>query len=431
VRPIPPGPQGGVAYGDCGFRGRARGAADDGNKETDVDDGIEQARQYFLQGLAHFEAQRYPAARECFESALCLVPGRPSVLGNLGITLFQMREFAQAIPVLQQTIAADANYGDAWISLGLCHEALGQWQMAADALSRGLALEPNRPRLWLVCGQCRMRAGQMASAVQAFDQVIAQDASLAQGWSGKGDVMRQLHRLDEAAACFEKAIALGADTEMNRFYLASVRRDANVAHPPRAYVEALFDEYADDFQTHLVDTLRYRGHELLVQPLVGGGRRYGKVVDLGCGTGLCGALLQPIADAIEGVDLSAAMLEQARHSGVYRSLVHDDLGTYLGRASPGVDLVIAADVFNYIGDLGSVFGAVRRILRPGGQFAFTVERSLDGASVSLLPSLRYTHSEAHIRALAQTHGFSIDSMLVAPIRNDGLEPVQGLYAYLS
>ena len=36
------------------------------------------------------------------------------------------------------------------------------------------------------------------------------------------------------------------------------------------------------------------------------------VLDLGCGTGLCGPLLRPYARALAGVDLSPQMLERMR-----------------------------------------------------------------------------------------------------------------------
>ena len=48
---------------------------------------LEQARKHFFEGIAHFEGRRFEQARACFESSLALAPGRPSVLGNLGITL--------------------------------------------------------------------------------------------------------------------------------------------------------------------------------------------------------------------------------------------------------------------------------------------------------------------------------------------------------
>jgi predicted TPR repeat methyltransferase len=195
--------------------------------------------------------------------------------------------------------------------------------------------------------------------------------------------MRELLRFDEAASCFERALALGADPELNSFYLASVRGGDVPPTSPRRYVQGLFDDYAADFQSHVAEKLEYRGFEVLLKPFLGNGRRY-KVLDLGCGTGLCGALIAPQADILDGVDVSIAMLEEARKHQVYRELVHADLGEFLAATTSQWDLLLAADVFVYVGDLAAILRSARRILAPGGCLAFTVELASEGKDIQLL-----------------------------------------------
>lgn len=397
---------------------------------TAMDQTLEQARQHFLEGIGHFEAGRLEEARRCFSASLELAPERASVLGNLGITLYHLNEWDEAVAPLRRATAADPNYAEAWISLGLCHEALGQWADAADALERGLALAPGSADLWQICGQCRERSGRVDAALVAFDRALRIDPGAAELWSARGNLLRDLKRLDEAAMCFEKAVALGADPELHAYFLAAVSGSKSPASPPRAYVEGLFDQYSVDFDSHLLDQLQYRGHERLLGPLVASGRRYRTVLDLGCGTGLCGPLIAPVADAIDGVDISAAMLEQARALGIYRELVHQDLSAFLADTERRVDLVVAADVFIYVGALDAVFDAVRRILEPGGCFAFTAERAPDTVDFRLLPSLRYAHSESYVRRLAADHGFRVLDLTVAPLRQSQQAPLEALYVYL-
>ncbi len=236
-------------------------------------------------------------------------------------------------------------------------------------------------------------------------------------------------RLDEAATCFDRALELGADPELTRYYLAAVRGVAMPA-PPRAYVERLFDQYAADFETHLVDQLHYRGHEWLIAPLIAGGRRYRRVLDLGCGTGLCGRLLAPHAEHLVGIDLSAAMLNEARASGLYQELVQADIGDFLAQQPPLADLAVAADVFIYVGALEGIFPALSRVLAPGGIFAFTVERAPDSVDFELRPSLRYAHSEGYIRRLAASHGFTVRELRQGALRQNRQEPMEALYVYL-
>ena len=389
-----------------------------------------QARQHFVEGIEHFEAGRLAPAQKSFETALSLAPGRPSVLLNLGVTHFRQGHFAEAIPLLQQAGMAEPHQTDAWASLGLAHEALGQWQAAVDALSRALALDPQLAHLYLARGRCRLRLDAVAPALQDFDRAVAIAPTLAEAWSTRGGLLRELHRLDDAAVCFEKAIEHGADPELHAYYLASVRGTGAPATPPRQYAEMLFDEYATEFQSHLVGQLQYQAHESLLRPLIDAGRRYQAVLDLGCGSGLCGSLIQPLAGTLHGVDVSRAMLDQARQLGIYEHLVHADLASFLSDTTRRVDLVLAADVFIYVGDLSAIFQSVRRILEPNGCFAFTVEQPPAEQKLHLLPSLRYAHSESYVRQLARDHGFSVRQIFAAPLRYDQRQPITGQYVYL-
>ena len=394
------------------------------------DDPFAQSRALFSEGVAHFENGRLEPACICFEKCQSLTPGRLSVLRNLGVTLFQLGRWEAAIPVLVHATDIDPSLAEAWACLGLSHEAQRTWKPAAEALEKALALTPRQVPLWLTLAQVYLRLGDVNNALQAFDRALQEDPGCAPAWSDRGGLMRELKQFEEAARCFEKAIALGGDRELNGYYLASVRAGDVPMTPPRRYVEALFDDYAADFQAHVVETLGYRGFEVLLQPLLESGKRYKHVLDLGCGTGLCGPLIAPHADIIDGVDLSSAMLGEARKLGVYRDLIHVDLVEFLAATEMRVSLLLAADVFIYVGDLAPVFRSSRRILDPGGCLAFTVELATSAQDVELLPSLRYAHSEAYIRRLADEAGFTRVNIFEAPIRHDQATPIMGLYVYL-
>ena len=400
------------------------------DRATPTDEQFAQSRARFVEGVEHFESNRLDPARVCFETCEALTPGRLSVLRNLGITLFHLRRWEAAIPVLRQATILDPSLTEAWVCLGLANEAQRQWQAAAEALEKALALSPQQVPLWLTLGQVFLRLGNVNKALQAFDRALQEDPNCAPAWSDRGSLMRELQRFDEAARCFEKALALGGDPEINGYYLAAMRDGNAPPAPPRRYVEGLFDDYAADYQSHVVETLGYRGFEVLLKPLLDSGKRYGYVLDVGCGTGLSGPLIAPQADIIDGVDVSSAMLEEARKLGIYRELIHAELDAFLATTALRPDLILAADVFIYVGDLASVFRSARRILQPGGCLALTVELAQTGHDVQLLPSLRYAHSEAYIRRLADEVGFTTVRITEAPIRHDQATPIMGLYVYL-
>jgi predicted TPR repeat methyltransferase len=300
----------------------------------------------------------------------------------------------------------------------------------ADAV---LAQEPGNPDALLHRANALLELGRHVQALAAFERLLGIEPTFAAGWSSCGDILRELGRRDEAMHAYRQALAHGANAELIGYYLAALGAQGSPAVAPRAYVHALFDGYAGQFEQHLVEVLHYRAHQVLTRPLAAlHPGRFVSVLDLGCGTGLCGPLVKPLADRLVGIDLSAPMLEQARACGAYDDLVQADIAEYLGGTSQRFDLVLAADVFVYIGELAPIFQALAGLMDPGGLFCFSSEVCSAGArGFELLPSLRYAHSEPYLRELAQRHGFEVLQLAREPIREDQRQAIDGVFAYLA
>ena len=395
---------------------------------------LEQAREIFLSGVAHFERGAYEAAHAAFSQALALAPGRASVLLNLGVTAVRLHRHAEAAPLLEQALAADATLGDGWAALGVAQMELGQWQQARPSLENAVRHGAGSASTHLRLGQCLVREGRAEEALAAFETSLALDADLAEAWTQLGHLRRDLQQPDEAARCYRSALARGGDAELHRYYLAALEPGGPVPNAPRHYVQGLFNQYADEFEGHLVGQLRYQGHRVLVEQLPAEcPAQFAQVLDLGCGTGLCGAHVRPRAQALWGLDLSPAMLQQARERGIYDQLVEADVVEFLQRDGRAWDLVLAADVFIYVGPLDDVFAALASRVAAAGWLAFTIEEAADGGATDapqLLPSLRYAHSLAYVQALAMRHGFRSVKAHRAPLRWDQQTPVLGQYLYL-
>jgi predicted TPR repeat methyltransferase len=213
--------------------------------------------------------------------------------------------------------------------------------------------------------------------------------------------------------------------------LAALNKSAAILQPPRSYVQNLFDQYANDFEEHLVGQLGYCGHTVLIEqlPLICP-RRFESVLDLGCGTGLCAPMLRPRSVHLTGVDLAPAMIEKSKQTALYDDLTVADVHDYLRSTSKQFDLVVAADVFIYVGELERLFSLLKQRMKAGAWLAFTVELPTDGSALQLMPSLRYAHSVQYVQALAQRHGFQVVSEKQAPIRVHNGLPMLGQYWYL-
>lgn len=274
--------------------------------------------------------------------------------------------------------------------------------------------------------------GDLAAAVDLLAQAIERAPGFASAWFALGDVGERLGDTPAAIAAFTKARALdredrhGAALRLARLGAA----DGNTGMSS-GYVRTLFDQYAPRFEEAL-EHLGYRAPALLraaVEDVAKAEQRptqFGRMLDLGCGTGLAGQAFAPMAGEIVGVDLSPGMIAEARRKGIYAQLETGDLLDFLGgEADASADLVIAADVLVYVADLEPICREVARVLGPAGFFAFTLETH-DGQGVILGPRLRYAHAAGHVRDTLAAAGLHPVKLEPASMRNENGIAVPGL-----
>jgi predicted TPR repeat methyltransferase len=144
---------------------------------------------------------------------------------------------------------------------------------------------------------------------------------------------------------------------------------------------------------------------------------------------LCGPLLQPLTQRLVGVDLSAGMLQKAQARGCYDELVHADAAQFLHGLVQPVDVVVAADVFIYIGDLHPVWSGLRRALKAGGWLALSAEEAPDTVDFELRPSSRYAQSARYLHRLGQMQGWTLRHEERGLLRRDQGHEVTGLYQW--
>jgi predicted TPR repeat methyltransferase len=278
------------------------------------------------------------------------------------------------------------------------------WQVAVDLAAQTLELTPGFAPAYAMLGRAQAALGRKAEAVAAFEETLALDPEDVLG------VRIDLAQLGALAK--EEAISEG-------------------------YVRALFDQYADGFDAHLTGALAYRGPALLMAALKAACAARARplafklAIDLGCGTGLMAKELGTTARRIEGVDISPKMIALAARTGLYSALNVGEVVDELDRRAPAsADLILAADVLVYLGDLFPLFREAARVLEPGGLFAFTVQ-SHAGDGFRLGVDARYAHGEDYLRSVAEDSGLMVAQLASVSTRKDRGLDVPGFVVVLA
>jgi len=427
-----------------------------------------QATPHCNLGAALQDLGRSEEALASYDQALRLDPSYAMAFANRGNALRKLGRSREAVDSYDRALALRSPYPEAACNRAAALLDLGQPQAALASAERALAGQPRYAQALCVRANALYLLRRLRDALEGYDHALALDPAMAEAHAGRGMALHKLGRWDEALRSHDKALALrpghaptheqraaslqalgrlpeaiaayasarrlldeqGGDTGQVDFALAALGVGSTPGRAPQDYVKALFDGYAGHFDQHLTGVLDYRTPAAIDAALrraqVAGGD---DVLDLGCGTGLCAPLLKPGARSLVGVDLSEGMLAKARETGLYDRLACADIVAFLAQEEARFDLVVAADVFVYVGDLAEVFAGVARVLRPGGAFCFSTE-TVEGEGFVLQASNRYAHAPAYLRTLAAAHGFQVASLESAVLRSENGVPINGQVAVL-
>ena len=285
-----------------------------------------------------------------------------------------------------------------------------------------------------------------------------------------GKIHRKNKNFSESYNCFQKVLNLNPDHEMAKYWLAVVKVnvfglhvDDNKNDQPKAaptiYISTLYDGYAKTFENHITNDLQYRTPEVLINYTISksGQNRFENILDLGCGTGLSGdKLVNFTSGALVGIDLSPNMIAVAAKKNIYSSLITGDMLKVVNDLRSvknpfNFDLIFAADVVVYMGDLRPLLNEVKNLCNSCKKireeinpaipekdrswshiFAFSTEAALnstdeeEGISYILQDTARYCHSKSYLKTVANEVGWEvIDQIETTFIRTNGDKKLLG------
>ncbi len=379
-------------------------------------------------GHAQREAGRLDEAEALHRRALAQRPDHAPSLTGLSATLWRKGRDDEAAQAARAAIAQAPQLPQAHLMLGNALRRLKQPQEAMTAFRAATEAAPDDPTTRIGLAEAAQDAGALEIALQEGRRALALQPEAEPLHTVHGQTLYALRAAgDPEQARQEAAEWLRAHPHSpTAQHLAPPLMDASP--PERAsspYVRATFDAFAESFDDRL-GALDYAG-PALVEKLLRAARPegLGRVLDLGCGTGLIGPVVRPLAERLDGLDLSPQMLARAAERDVYDALHEADAEAFLATADETWDVIIAADVLIYLGVLEPLAAAVAAALRPEGLFIATTEEA-DGDSWELQPSGRYRHSRRYLRQVLDAAGLIVDQLETVVLRHEGERPVEAL-----
>lgn len=403
------------------------------------------AEGYNNLGRLLYKQSLFSEAIPYFEKALRLHPEYFEAHYNLANSFSQLNNFNRALFHYQKAVALHPQHIDAQHNLGLVlfeaekyNEAEGPLQIAWEASKQSAS--------GLILGQTFLALGKIEQAKKLYESLLEKDDTLTEAHHNLGIIFLWAHEHEKALKQFEKVLSIDPSNETAKHMAHALKGETPKEPPPTQYVKDLFDQYADHYDLHVKEKLHYQAPYLLRNAFghcKGINLKTGRVLDLGCGTGLSGIYFRDLATELVGIDISPKMIEKSKVLGAYDELHTIEILEYLNNTvSSPFNFIIAADVLVYFGDLSALFKGVVRHLVWGGYFSFTIEmtepdqmnsemkhemknETTDKQDFCLQTTGRFAHSAAYIQTLAKDNDMQIELMEKVILRKNAEVDISG------
>lgn len=384
--------------------------------------------RYLLGTLCAEQGQRRQAFHHLNKAAE-LDPESAMIRTNLGILYQQEGDLVHAEEFFRAALRRDDSLFQAYFNLAVVLYKQHRLGEALATLRHTLRLAPHLFNAHLLIAKVHKEAGDTAQAEISIRKAIELQPEHVEALHLLANVLMAQQQYPEARGIYQRIISLSPE-DASAAYAFRILNGERPDAPPRQHVQGIFNELAESFDDHL-EELGYRGPQILLELLNGlfsQGHRFRRMLDIGCGTGGAGQAFRDQVDYCQGIDIAERMVDISRETGCYHQLAVAEVQD-LPAEDADFDLVVAADVLPYFGDLAKVLPAIFQRMESGGYLLLTAEQlNGDGDYRVDTASGRYQMSGAYLRQAAQEHGFEVVAMETHPLRRERGEWQDGLFS---
>lgn len=384
------------------------------------------ADAYYNLGLAFIKNNEPAEAILMLKTLLANIPDHFAARFHLACALMQENKLDEAIQEFLMIESSHPHHFETQTNLATCYLKQGLFDKAKSHYIKALELHPEDIQNLFNLGFLNMQQGNLDAAIQYYQRTVKVAPDFFAAQNNLGAAFLAKPHIGLALQHFREALRIQPDNKSIAYTIQALEQNQPLLSAPPDYVQSLFDAYADHYDIHLLEALDYKVPELLQKALSGflSKSQTLDILDLGCGTGLCGKPFKPYANSFAGVDLSPKMLAVAAQKQIYTELQAKDLVEFLTNKTKQYDLILAGDTLVYMGDLTQLFALVRQALRPHGLFAFNTE-ICEEPTFKMNQSGRFSHNKSYLDEEAFKNHFKIVYYQTVITRQQNNEPVYG------
>lgn len=345
-----------------------------------------------------------------------------------GIILRANNEPNESLISYNQAISINPSKANYYNNRGNVYRELGNYKKALKDFNKALDLDPKYFDALINLILLKHDKKLYKESEGLCKEAIKINNSRSEGYKLLGICYLNQKKINYAIEYFEKAQKIKFETVVQ--HQLDILNGKQKKHIPLEFIQNTFNAYAKNFDEHLLHKLKYNGPKLIKFSVESSIEKklFNNVIDLGCGTGLCGDFLNEISSNLHGIDISFNMLKKAKDKNKYNELINGDFIEYLKKTENKYDLFIACDVFIYTGDLDETFRLIKKASSKESYFVFTTELLKKG-NYKLDNSGRFKHSENYISSKCEENSMDIINKNNINLRIENGENINGqLYA---